>query len=122
MVETVKRVVVSGAAGVLGEAVAQAFATAGAQVALIDRAADSNGLAKRLGAPHFFMEDVDLTDPAPTQHALNEVIRRLGAIDVLVNVAGGFRWETLADGKLETWDFLYAINLKTAVSATKAAL
>ena len=46
----------------------------------------------------------------------------MGGVDVLVNVAGGFRWETIADGKLETWDFLYAINLKTAVCACKAAL
>jgi NAD(P)-dependent dehydrogenase (short-subunit alcohol dehydrogenase family) len=41
---------------------------------------------------------------------------------VLVNIAGGFRWETIAGGSLETWDFLYSINLKTALCACKAAL
>ena len=46
----------------------------------------------------------------------------LGGIDVLVNIAGAFRWETLAAGKLETWDFLYSVNLKTAVCACKAVL
>jgi NAD(P)-dependent dehydrogenase (short-subunit alcohol dehydrogenase family) len=47
---------------------------------------------------------------------------KLGGIDVLINIAGGFRWETIADGSLETWDFLYSINLKTALCACKAAL
>jgi NAD(P)-dependent dehydrogenase (short-subunit alcohol dehydrogenase family) len=47
---------------------------------------------------------------------------RFGGIDALVNVAGGFRWELLRDGEVETWDELYAINLRTAVVACKAAL
>ncbi|MDZ4777766.1 MAG: SDR family oxidoreductase, partial [Alphaproteobacteria bacterium] len=45
-----------------------------------------------------------------------------GRIDALVNIAGGFRWETLADGKPETWDFLFKVNLMTAVSASRGAL
>jgi NAD(P)-dependent dehydrogenase (short-subunit alcohol dehydrogenase family) len=47
---------------------------------------------------------------------------RFGGIDVLVNVAGGFRWETLADGDVETWDQLYAMNLRTAVVCCKTVL
>jgi NAD(P)-dependent dehydrogenase (short-subunit alcohol dehydrogenase family) len=46
----------------------------------------------------------------------------LGSIDVLVNIAGGFRWQTLEQGDVEGWDAMFAINLKTAVLATKAAL
>jgi NAD(P)-dependent dehydrogenase (short-subunit alcohol dehydrogenase family) len=47
---------------------------------------------------------------------------RFGRIDVLVNVAGGFRWEKLEDGEPETWDQLYAMNLRTAVVCCKAVL
>jgi len=122
MAETPKRVVVSGAAGALGSAVAQAFADSGAKVALIDRASDAKGLDKKLGAPHFFLGDVDLADAAHAQRAMATVVTRLGGIDVLVNIAGGFRWETVADGKVDTWDFLYTINVKTALCASKAAL
>ena len=43
-------------------------------------------------------------------------------IDGLVNVAGGFRWEKVEDGDIETWDQLYSMNLRTAVIASKAAL
>jgi NAD(P)-dependent dehydrogenase (short-subunit alcohol dehydrogenase family) len=122
MSDTSKRVVITGAAGALGAAVARAFIAAGAKLALIDRVADSKDLLKGLSSPHFFMGGIDLTDPAHAQRAMDTAASRLGGIDVLVNIAGGFRWETIADGKLETWDFLYAINLKTAVCACKAVL
>jgi NAD(P)-dependent dehydrogenase (short-subunit alcohol dehydrogenase family) len=122
MAETSKRVVVSGAAGALGAAVAQAFATSGAQVALLDKATDAKGLDKKLGAPHFFLGDVDLADAASAERAMSTVVARLGGIDVLVNIAGGFRWETVADGEVDTWDFLYNINVKTALCASKAVL
>jgi NAD(P)-dependent dehydrogenase (short-subunit alcohol dehydrogenase family) len=115
-------IVITGAAGVLGAAVAQAFSAGGAKLALIDRAADPKGLFKDMDPPPLFLGGVDLTDGAQAQRAMDTVVAKLGGIDVLVNIAGGFRWETLADGHIETWDFLYAINLKTAVCACKAAL
>jgi NAD(P)-dependent dehydrogenase (short-subunit alcohol dehydrogenase family) len=122
MAEKGKRVVITGAAGALGLAVAQAFAAAGAQLALVDRAAEPKDLGKTLGGPQFFTGQVDLSDLAQTQRAMDAIAARLGGIDVLVNVAGGFCWETIADGKPETWDFMYTINLRTALCASKAAL
>lgn len=122
MSEVKKRVVITGAVGALGSAVAQAFASSGARLALIDRATDSKDLLKTLGGQHSFEGGVDLADPAQSQAALDAAAASLGGIDVLVNIAGAFRWETLAAGKLETWDFLYGVNLKTAVCACKAAL
>jgi NAD(P)-dependent dehydrogenase (short-subunit alcohol dehydrogenase family) len=116
------KVVITGAAGVLGAAVARAFLTAGANLALMDRAAASQDPLKGTADPHVFLDNVDLTDLAQARRAMDTAASRLGGIDVLVNIAGGFRWETIADGSLETWDFLYAINLKTALSACKAAL
>ena len=53
---------------------------------------------------------------------MNAVAAQLGGIDVLVNVAGGFRWETVLEGSPETWDFMYSLNLKTALNTCKAAL
>jgi NAD(P)-dependent dehydrogenase (short-subunit alcohol dehydrogenase family) len=122
MTETSKRVVITGAAGALGAAVARGFMAAGAKLALIDRAQDSKDLLKGVSPPHFFMPGIDLTDPVQAQRAMDAAVSKLGGIDVLVNIAGGFRWETIAEGSLETWDFLYSINLKTAVCACKAAL
>jgi NAD(P)-dependent dehydrogenase (short-subunit alcohol dehydrogenase family) len=126
------KVVITGAAGILGAAVARAFLSAGASLALMDRAAASQdplkGLAGKAVAgkgaadAHVFLDGIDLTDLAQTRRAMDTAAATLGGIDVLVNIAGGFRWETIAAGSLETWDFLYAINLKTALCACKAAL
>jgi NAD(P)-dependent dehydrogenase (short-subunit alcohol dehydrogenase family) len=116
-----KRVVITGASGALGVAVAQAFAAAGAKLALIDKVTESKAL-QSFGAPHLFLGGVDLGDLGQAESAMNAAAAELGGIDALINIAGGFRWETIADGKLETWDFLYAINLKTAVCACKGAL
>jgi NAD(P)-dependent dehydrogenase (short-subunit alcohol dehydrogenase family) len=122
MAENLKRVVITGAAGALGRAVAHAFATSGAQLALVDRAAEPKEYPEASGSQYFFMGAVDLADPAQAKRTMDSIAARLGGIDVLVNVAGGFRWETIADGKPDTWDFMYTINLKTALCATQAVL
>jgi NAD(P)-dependent dehydrogenase (short-subunit alcohol dehydrogenase family) len=121
MSEAAKRVVITGASGALGVAVAHAFAATGAKLALLDKVSESKEL-KAFGAPHVFMGGVDLSDLGQAESAMNAAAGALGGIDALVNIAGGFRWETILDGRLETWDFLYAINVKTAVCACKAAL
>ena len=59
---------------------------------------------------------------AAAKNAIDAAAGALGGLDALVNIAGAFRWETLADGDPETWDLLYRINLRTAVAASKAAL
>jgi NAD(P)-dependent dehydrogenase (short-subunit alcohol dehydrogenase family) len=116
------RVVITGAAGVLGAAVARAFLSAGASLALMDRAGASQDPLKGMADPHVFLDGIDLTDLNQAQRAMDAAAAKLGGIDVLINIAGGFRWETIAEGSLETWDFLYSINLKTALCACKAAL
>jgi NAD(P)-dependent dehydrogenase (short-subunit alcohol dehydrogenase family) len=116
------RVVITGAAGALGAAVARAFHASGASVALVDRAPASHDPLQDASGTHVFIDGVDLTDSAATRGAMDRAAATLGGIDVLVNIAGGFRWETITDGSLETWDFLYAINLKTALCSSKAAL
>ena len=37
-------------------------------------------------------------------------------------MAGGFRWEKIADGDIDTWDSLYSMNLRSAVVACRSAL
>jgi NAD(P)-dependent dehydrogenase (short-subunit alcohol dehydrogenase family) len=47
---------------------------------------------------------------------------KFGRVDALLNIAGGFQGDTVADGKADSWDRMYAMNLKTALNACKAAL
>jgi NAD(P)-dependent dehydrogenase (short-subunit alcohol dehydrogenase family) len=113
-----KRVAVTGAFGTLGAAVVRGVQAAGARVAAIDRAAAP---AAGLGDAALF-GGVDLGDFASAQATMDSVAQTLGGLDALVNIAGAFRWETLGDGSLDTWDLLYRINLRTAAAASKAAL
>lgn len=115
-----KRVAVTGGFGSLGSAVVSAMQAAGARVAAIDRA-DAPPSSVSLGDAAVF-GGADLADAAAAQATLEKVAKALGGLDALVNIAGGFRWETLADGSVDTWDFLYRINLRTAVCASRAAL
>ena len=123
MVLAGKVLVVTGGFGNLGLAVAVAATTAGAQVALIGRGEvpRAGQLAQALSGA-LLLGNVDLVAVAAAESALAAVAARFGGIDILANVAGGFRWQTLADGDTATWDGLYAVNLKTAVVTSKAAL
>ncbi|MDB5884301.1 MAG: putative short-chain dehydrogenase/reductase [Polaromonas sp.] len=111
------RVLVTGGLGVLGRSVGAELAARGARVALVDRAPQTEvaGMQAVVGA-------VDLGDAASAAAAFAAVAERLGGIDAIVNVAGGFQWETLETGSVDTWDRLYTMNLRTAVIACREAL
>jgi NAD(P)-dependent dehydrogenase (short-subunit alcohol dehydrogenase family) len=123
MTSTPPVVVITGAFGALGRAVAGAFTARGAQLALLDVAPQPPVVIREsLGAAPLLFGSVDLTDMEATRRVMGATAMRFGGIDVLVNIAGGFRWEKLEDGDPETWDQLYAMNLRTAVVCCKAAL
>ena len=109
-------IAVTGAAGALGRAVVEHLHQAGAQVAAIDLAAEIPGPAA------FALPGVKLDDPAATAAAFDAIGARFGRLDGLANIAGGFVWTTVADADAATWDRMWAINLKTALNACRAAL
>ena len=116
-------VVVTGAFGALGVAVASAFVERGAHVALLDVAPQPPAsIREKFGPAPLLFGGVDLSDLESTRRVMDVTATRFGGIDVLVNVAGGFRWETLEAGDVETWDQLYAMNLRTAVVCCKTVL
>ncbi len=105
-----RRAVVTGASGVLGAAVAQAFHDAGASVTGID--------VVPADAPWPVLI-ADLTDPAATGAA----IERAGEVDVLANIAGGFTMgDTVDSTSDETWDFMFNLNARTVLNAVRAAV
>ena len=112
-----KVIAVTGGFGALGRAVTEAARAAGATVAAIDFVAAPAGGddgVLRIG-------EVDLADPDGAERAIAAVVARFGRLDALVNVAGGFRWQTLADGPFAGWADLYRMNVLTAAAASKAA-
>ena len=113
-----RSVIVTGGFGALGQTVAKAFSDEGDKVARIDFAPEA--ASKLAGA--LDIAGVDLTDQAATRVALDRVVKALGGIDVLVNIAGGFTWETLEDGSIDSWARMQSMNLMTAATITKLAL
>src|ERR1700683_4921893 len=123
MVLSVKGMAITGGFGNLGVALAVAATAAGAQVAMIGRGkAPSSGSLPAPLSNALLLGSVDVTSFDAAQSALATVARQFGGLDILANIAGAFRWQTLAEGDLANWDLLYAVNLKTAVVASKAAL
>jgi NAD(P)-dependent dehydrogenase (short-subunit alcohol dehydrogenase family) len=116
-----KVVAITGGFGQLGQATAQVAMALGAKIALIDTANDTSRLAESLSAS-FFIGGVDLADPEQADAAMKKIADQLGRIDALVNVAGTFKWETIGDGDPATWDFLYKVNVRTALVASRSAL
>lgn len=117
---TGKTIAVTGAFGSLGTAVVQALLAQGAKVAAIDRAPAPRQPPDLQGARAY--GGVDLADAEAAAATFAAIAADAGGLDALVNIAGGFRWETVASGSLDTWDTLYQLNLRTAVAASQAAL
>ena len=110
---------VTGSDGVLGGAVATTLSKYGARLALIDHE-QSPPTAQPAGALHF--GGIDLTLEIAARSVMERIVKEAGRLDGLVNVAGGFHWEKLAGGTLESWDSMYRLNLRTAVVSCQAAL
>jgi len=119
-------VIVTGATGNLGRAVALAFQTAGASLTLVDRAADrlQKTFSEIASSPnHLLANSVDSTDADAVKTMVAETINRFGRIDVLVNTVGGFRAGTpLHETPLETLDFLLNLNARSVFIASRAVI
>jgi NAD(P)-dependent dehydrogenase (short-subunit alcohol dehydrogenase family) len=111
------KVIVTGGLGALGRAVVSELVGRGMQVAVVDVVQPQGNQGDA-----FIVGGVDLTDEAAVSTAYQTIADKLGGIDGLVNIAGGFLWETVVDGSLDSWDRMHAMNLRTAVVSSKAAL
>ena len=98
-------VLITGAAGHLGQAVAATFRQRGARLVLADRRLDA------LKAAFDHADDVLLA------------LDRFGAIDACCHIAGGFRMgESVHETSAATWDFLMELNARTLINVTSAVV
>jgi NAD(P)-dependent dehydrogenase (short-subunit alcohol dehydrogenase family) len=114
-----KVLVITGSNGVLGQAAAATLRGYGARLALLDHA-QTPSTAPPAGALHY--GGIDLTQDGAARAVMERVVAEAGRLDGLINIAGGFQWEKLTGGTLESWDAMYRINLRTAVASCQAAL
>ena len=111
-----KRIVmITGAAGHLGRAVAKAFDDLGASLVLLDLKQGESG-------PHLFIQ-ADLREADSAQRAADQALARFGRIDVLCNIAGAFRMgPSVHETSDADWDCLFDINAKSVLHTARAVV
>ncbi len=113
-----KVIIVTGASGALGSVVAAAALGRGALVAGLDHAPSQIPAT----ASRIELGGVDLSNATEAGKAVDAVVAHFGRLDALVNIAGGFAFEAVAEGDPRTWQHMYALNVLTALNASRAAL
>lgn len=115
---------VTGASHGIGEAVALAYAEAGADVALAARSADDlervAGLVRERGR-RALVVPLDVRDLAALGPAVGRVLDTFGSLDILANVAGVTKRQPIVDVTLEDWNYVLDINLRGLYFMSQAA-
>jgi 3-oxoacyl-[acyl-carrier protein] reductase len=118
-----RSVVITGAAGGIGERAASAFHAQGAYVFLLDIDADAvRAGAQRLGDRAMGLA-VDITDEAQVAQTFESILAAGHGLDVLINCAGGYRkLLTVEQMDAEEWDRTIALNLRSVFLCCRAAI
>src|SRR6185369_9629488 len=117
--------VVTGAASGLGREIAQLLAREGASVVLGD--IETGGLERTAAAiiaagGTALTVAGDLTEEAPARRLIDAAIDRFGRVEILVNVVGGSRNAKIWEMRVEDWDFVLRLNLRSTFLCTRAAV
>jgi len=119
-----KIALVTGAAGGLGRAIALRLAEEGASLVIAD--IDAKGLAeterriKESGRPALSVT-ADVTEEAAVKSLFASALGTHGQIDILVNDVGGGQTGRIWEAKVEDWDFVMRLNLRSAFLCTREA-
>jgi NAD(P)-dependent dehydrogenase (short-subunit alcohol dehydrogenase family) len=119
MAETV---IITGASGNLGRALADVFTARGANLALLDRSREHLESAFGSSGDRMLLA-TDLLDGDAVEAAAKAAVDRFGRIDALCNIAGGFRMGSPVHETSDAdWNFLMDINARTVLHASRAVV
>ena len=120
-----KTVIVTGATGGIGSAVARSFAGQNARIVLVDLDVSDSSFVDELsalGAAGVASIGLDVADPDASDRVVAVAMQAFGSIEVIVNVAGLMIYKPLAEVTAADWDRLLSVNLVGAAMLTGAAL
>ncbi len=118
-----KVVIVTGASSGIGKALAGDMWEAGAKVVLVARNKDKlSELAELLGKEQVLVCPADVTKPDEITSVIEQVIKKYGRIDILVNCAGIFKAGSLGEQTLEVINKAMEVNYSGTVNCVKAVL
>jgi 3-oxoacyl-[acyl-carrier protein] reductase len=119
---TGKVAIVTGSTKGIGRAIAERMINEGASVVVCARTASAvDEVVERLGEQAIGIP-CDVADPVACQRLVDQVIERLGRIDVLVNNAGFGIFKSIAEMTIEEWRRQIEVNLGGVFYMSKAAL
>ncbi len=119
-------ILVTGAAGNLGQALIESLLKTGARLALFDH---RQGRMKKLfpeldiNGHHLVVESVDLTDEESVRIGFDRVVDHFGHLDVLINAAGGYSGgDPVEDTSTDIWEKMIALNARTVFLTSRTAI
>ena len=121
-----KVAIVTGGAVGIGGAIGDAFADNGVSVAVVDKdpaAAEKKAAELMARGTGSVAVVCDVTEPDPVRRMVEEVMRRFGRIDILVNGTGNrFGGQTTLTVSPEEWDTTFALCLRSHYLCSRAVL
>lgn len=111
-----KIVVITGGSGALGQVVVPACIDAGARVIVVDRH------SRVTEAQGVRVMTADITNEADTRHLVEAILEKVGRIDALINLVGGFAMGRIVETDLSLWQRMLTMNLTAAFLLSKAVL
>jgi len=120
-----KVIIVTGAAGNVGSAVARLLAERGAHVAAVDTVGDRlQAVVGSLSGPgrHLALSEFDLTGAAQSSALVAKVRQELGRVNAVATTVGGFAMAPLAEAGPEQWDLMFSLNVRTTWNIYRAAV
>ncbi|MFQ5945309.1 MAG: SDR family NAD(P)-dependent oxidoreductase [Anaerolineae bacterium] len=116
-----KVALITGATGALGTVVSHRFQEEGAQLVLCDIAEEPlHALGRELGDPPCLVSRTDVTDAKAIQRLVEKGLEQFGRIDILLNIAGGYRGGRIAELSEEDLEFALSLNLKSTFLTCRA--
>ncbi len=121
-----KRALVTGGSRGIGAGIALGLAQQGADVAITyanspDRAAEVVRSIEKIGRRAIAIK-ADSADPVAVKNSVEEVVRSLGGLNILVNSVGTARMGNFVDLSLEDIDALLSVNVRATMVAIQAAI
>ena len=108
---------VTGGAGAIGRAVCLALADCGATVIAADHRNSVSDISKNIE-----QVGLDVTQVPQIRACVDEIVKRHGRLDILVNVAGTVSLGSAADIQEQEWDRVLDVNLKGTFMCCQAVL
>jgi NAD(P)-dependent dehydrogenase (short-subunit alcohol dehydrogenase family) len=119
-----KVIIVTGAAGNVGSALAKLLASRSARVVLVDTVADrlATVAATLEGSAHLAFSEYDLTNSVASTALVAKVQSECGRLDGVGTTVGGFAMAPLANAGPEQWEAMFRLNVMTTWNIYRAAV